>query len=260
MEQKQKGAEEMDNEPKLKSLEKTFKILECFTSEEPGLGITEISHRLGLYKSNVHNILTTLERMGYIEQDSETSKYYLGRKFIKISHAAMSAAGFNSRVRQYLREISAMVEETVYYGVPDGHSVIYLDGAYPDASRNTNIITGITAPLVCTGIGKAILAFKDDAFIEAVLADPLERFTDNTITDPAVLRENLAQTKARGYSIDDMEHEYGIKCVGVPVLNRFKEVMAGISVTGPSLRFGEERILEIAGILKKKVTALASEV
>ena len=249
----------MSNEPKLKSLEKTFQILECFTGGEPGLGITEISKRLGLYKSNVHSILTTLESMGYIEQDPNTSKYYLGRKFIKLSHVAMAASGFNSRVRRCLREISAEVEETVYYGVPDGHYVIYLDGAYPDVTRNTNIITGVTAPLVCTGIGKAILAFKDEAFIDEVLKDPLERFTDNTITDKGELRENLAQIRSRGYSIDDMEHEYGIKCVGVPVLNRFKEVVAGVSVTGPSLRFGDERIQELAAILKKNVAALASE-
>lgn len=247
----------MANEAKLKSLEKTFKILECFTNKQPELGITEISNRLGLYKSNVHSILTTLEGLGYVEQNKATNKYYLGRNFIRLSRVAISAFTHNGSVHRTLKEISDKLDETVYYGVPEGNHVIYLEGAYPDTARSTNLIQGVTAPLVCTGIGKAILAYSPEAMVNQVLSEPLEKYTEYTLVSQAALREDLVQTRLRGYSVDNMEHEYGVKCVGVPVLNQYNEAIAAISVTGPSLRLEEARIPQIAALLKEKAKSIA---
>lgn len=246
----------MAAEVKVKSLEKAFQILECFSPQEPELGITEISKQLGLYKSNVFNILSTLESLGYIEKNGTTNKYALGKRIIKLSHTAITYYGYKGEIRRCLKEISQEFEEIAYYGVPDGSNVIYIEGAYPDSSLNTNMIQGVTAPLVCTGIGKAMLAFMDKAVVDRILSRPLARFTDTTITDPDEMRLHLETIHRQGYSIDNMEHEYGVKCVGMPVFNRHRELVGAVSVTGPSLRFTDERMQSIVQVLKGKVRAI----
>ena len=105
------------------------------------------------------------------------------------------------------------------------------------SSVSNQSVLGMTAPLVCTGIGKAILAYMPEEQIDELLSKPIEKFTDNTITDPDKLREELKKIRNNGYSVDNMEHEYGVKCVAVPVLNHLGQVQGAVSITGPSLRF-----------------------
>ena len=112
-------------------------------------------------------------------------------------------------------------------------------------------LMGLRVKMYCTGLGKALLAFMPQETIERCCHDTLERFTENTITDPARLKEELTLIRQQGYAVDDMEHEYGIKCVGVPIFNKTGQVCAAISISGPSLRFGQNRICELAQLLKE---------
>lgn len=247
-------------EVKVKSLEKSIKILECFSIKEPELGITEISHLLGLNKSNVHNIISTLEKLGYIEKNGETGKYRLGLKIMNLSHVLTATMPFQNIVHRCISELSAQIDEIVYFGIPHGKNVMYLDGAFPAKLYNTRWVQGMTAPMVCTGIGKAMLAYMDDEFVESLLTEPLVKYTDYTITDPEALREELKITRIRGYSIDNMEHEYGVKCVGVPVFNQSGKLVGAMSTTGPSLRFSDDQIPAFAAMLKEKAEIIGRSI
>lgn len=247
-------------EVKVKSLEKAMKILECFSIKEPELGITEISNQLNLNKSNVHNIITTFEKLGYIDKNKENGKYRLGLKIMHLSHVLSTTMAFHNIVHRCLNELSEKIDEIVYFGIPNEKNVMYLDGAFPEKMYNTRWVQGMTAPLICTGIGKAMLAYMDDEFVESLLAEPLVRYTDYTITDPVAMREELKLTRTRGYSIDNMEHEYGVKCVGVPIFNGSGIVMGALSTTGPSLRFDEEQSAIFASMLKEKAKIIGRSI
>ena len=95
-----------------------------------------------------------------------------------------------------------------------------------------------------------MLANYSDADVSRVLAKPLVAYTDNTITDPVLLKEELRRIKQRGFSVDNMEHEFGIKCVAVPVFDIENHLKGALSITGPSLRFPDELVLKYAQILK----------
>lgn len=251
----------MDDKVKVKSLEKSLKILECFSVETPELGITEISHLLDLYKSNVYNIVSTFEQCGYLEQNKQTGKYRLGHNIMKLAHVFNTTMGFHSIVKRCITDLSEEIDEIVYFGIPDGENVMYMEGAFPEKYYyNIRSIQGLTAPMVCTSIGKAMLAYMGEGFIDKVLEKPLERFTDYTITDSVQMKKELIKIKDRGYSTDNMEHEYGIKCVGVPVFNRAEEVVGALSTTGPSLRFSEEQSLVFVKLLKEKAEFLSSRI
>ncbi|MEF3303021.1 IclR family transcriptional regulator [Paenibacillus sp. GYB003] len=250
----------MAEEVKVKSLYKALRILDCFTVDSPELGITEISEQLGLYKSNVHNIVDTFVKAGYLEQNPDNEKYRLGFKLLELGNVISSNMNIRRLTLPYMQELSDFANETVYLGMPSDTEVIYLDSASPKNQLSTRSMLGVKAPLYCTGIGKAMLAFLPAETTKAVCAKGLKKYTDQTITDKNALAAELEAIRQRGYSIDNMEHEYGIKCVGMPILNKKKQVVAGISVSGPSLRFGEDKIGEYAAKLREIVRSIEEKV
>jgi DNA-binding IclR family transcriptional regulator len=237
--------------PKIKSLAKALKILECF-KDSPEMGISEISRKMDLYKSNVYDILATFESLGYVSQN-KNGKYHLGFKILELSHVITGYMGFRQNAYPYMLKLAEKTGETVYLGVPDGVDVLYLDAAYPSNFFNTRSMLGVRAPMYCTGIGKAILANLSKDVWEAVFAQSKIKFTANTILDKQQLHDSLTETLTKGYALDNMEHSHGIKCIGVAIINDLGEVVAGISISGPSPRFDKLSIQQFVKLLKETV-------
>ena len=244
----------MPDDVKVKSLQKSMSVLECFTSRTPELGITQISEMLGLSKSNVHNIVSTFEKLGYIEQNPVTGKYSLGLKMLEYSYVINESLGYQRNLYQILRSICQKTQHVVFFAIPKKEKIIYISAVYPEQTVYhfpTRSITGETAPMYCTSIGKAILAFMKPEEAEPFICQPKMRFTENTITDETALRRELELTRSRGYSVDDREHELEVKCVGVPVFDTKGVLVAGVSVSGAAISFTPDKIEEYAKILQE---------
>lgn len=241
-----------EKEIKVKSLQKALEVLNCFIDRQP-LGVTEISEQLGLYKSNVHNILITFKSMGYLEQDAETGRYRLGTAIFSLSRALRENMTISKLVLPYMQRIVKEINETVYLSVPKDDELIYLEAVYPAGQLYSGggPVTGERAKLFCTGAGKAILAQMSNQEIEHVLNQELIKYTEYTITDKTQLLDEIEKTRKEGYGVDNMELIMGVKCIGTAVLNPKGKVECGISVSAPSLRMEPERIKEIAAILKR---------
>ena len=244
----------MQNSAKVKSLVRAFSILECFTAEEPKLGISEISERMGMNKSTIYNVLATLHDLKYIEKDPTNDKYYLGKQFLQFSHIINTQIGITEELIPYLLKIADQTNETVFMGIPDGKKVLYLYSCQNNVALRRNNIMGETAPMYCTGLGKAMLAkLKDKVEIDV---EDLVKYTEKTITDLNELNAELDIIRAQGYAFDNMEHEYGVRCVGVAICDLSGNAVAGISVSGPSLRFEGDTPKEIANIIKQVLKPL----
>lgn len=250
----------MSSEIKVTSLKKAINVLNCFTKKQK-LGVTEISEQLGLYKSNVHNILTTFVAMGYLEQDEEAGKYKLGIGIFNLSRALGDSFSITKIAAPYMQEIANQTKERVYLGIPHLDEVIYLEAMYPTGEMSLmRSLLGERAKMYCTGIGKAMMAYLPEGKIEEYSHKPLESYTEHTITEPDKLKQELAQIRRQGYAMDRMEHEFGIKCVAVPIFNHSRELAGAMSVSGPSLRFTEERIEELLPLLKENVQKIEGKI
>jgi len=237
----------MENETKVKSLAKALHILECFSVKEPELGITELSQLLGLNKSNVHNIISTFEQCGYIEKNPETNKYHLGLKILELSRVINAHLGLNSVVGPLIRSLADELNNAIYFAIPKNAMILYIDGAYPLQILNPRSMQGETAEMYCTSLGKSMLAYMDpDEAMRCLSNQSMKAFTPNTITDPDSLIKELEQIRVDGYSIDNMEHSFGVKCVGVPVFKSNGQLLGALSISGPSLCFNAETIPEYA--------------
>ncbi len=245
---------------KVNSLKKAIDVLNCFTCK-PKLGVTEISMKLGLNKSNVHNILTTFEAMEYLERDTETGKYQLGLGIFTLSRALGDSFSITKVAQPYMQEMANQTKERVYLGIPHEDEVVYLEACYPaDKMSLMRSLLGERANMYCTGIGKAMLAFLPEEKIEEYSSRPLKAFTENTITDAEELKKELANIRRNGYAMDKMEHEFGITCIGAPIFDKEGNVCAAVSISGPSLRFTAERIPELYRLLKESIQIIGTRI
>lgn len=253
----------MDNqEPKVKSLAKALKVLSCFTIQEPVLGVTELAERIGVTKSNIHNILSTFQSMGYLERLPD-GRYTLGLKMLEYAFIINQNLGYPKAIYDILMDTAEKIGEVVYFGLPYGTNVLYLYVAHP-ADRFTVLpyrdMLGATAPFYCTGIGKAMLANLPEEEWEERIGTDLIQYQPNTITDREAIKEELRCTRRRGYSIDNSERDPNVRCVGVPVYNSMGKLMAGLSASGPSITMTDEKLLECAGILQNAALKMSDRI
>ena len=242
-------------EPKVRSLEKAMRILECFSVKTPELGITQIAEKLDLSKSNVHNIVSTFTKLGYLEK-SDNGKYSLGIKMLEYSFVVNEHLGYPRAVYDIINDISHKSGEIVYFGIPYRDKVLYLYVAHP-LSRLQMMpyreILGETAPLYCTGIGKGILAFMPEEEWPGRITKDRKPFTKDTILDYDLIIQDLKNSRSRGYSIDNSEREPDIRCIGIPVYNLSGKLIAGTSISGPVNAMTDEKIIEHAKLLQEGV-------
>ena len=242
---------------KVKSLYKAVSILDYFTDEHPKRRITELAELAGIPKSAVYNILSTFEYCGFIEKDEVSSQYMLGRKFLEMGYRVNKVYSLSRGMHQLLQELAEKTGETAFYAQRYGFKIMYRDVAYPSTQVNTQSIVGWTASMHCSALGKMLLSFEPSVFVDELCEkEGLKKYTDTTITTPDALKKELKLIRERGYSIDNMEQEYGFKCVACPVYDINGNVIAAVSVSGSALRFQENDILRYVKYLKKTATEL----
>lgn len=230
----------------VKSVLRAVRILESFDREE-GMTVTEISRRLGLPKSSVHDILSTLVMEGILEKDSDNSRYHLGLKLFELGDKARSSLEIRKVATPFLKSLNSELDETVHLTVLDEGEVLYIECFESTKRLRTYSVIGVRAPLHCTAVGKAIMAFLPIEEVEKIIQKKgLEKFTENTIVDKEKLLDELERIRKRGYAVDNMEHEEHVRCVGAPVFNYDGRGFASISISGPSQRVTEEMVPEIA--------------
>lgn len=218
-------------------------LLEQFHGETDELGVTELSKRLKLHKNNVFRLLATLESRGYIEQNKVTENYRLGLKTLELGQTFIKQMGLLRQSRPVIEDLVKVCNETTYIAVLKDFHIIYLDSV--ETSMTVRVVprVGSRLPAYCTAAGKAQIAFMSGEEIDLYLPErELQTFTDNTISDRETLKKQLAQIAEQGYAIDNEELDEGVKCVGVPIRDYTRRIIGAISISGPSMRFSDERI------------------
>ena len=221
----------------IQSVSRAIAIMEYLSKCRKGEKLTQISQDLGLNKSTTHSLITTLERMGYVEQDQETSKYSLGLKLFELGQVVHANMDLRNIAMPFLRELAQKFGETVHLAILSKDEVVYIDKV--DTLRSIRIgsqIGGRNAAY-CTGVGKVLLAGLTDKELGSLLVHmKLEKLTSNTIVDKEELLKHLVSIRKNGFAMDQEEIEVGLTCVAAPIKNHRGKVIASISVSGPSSR------------------------
>jgi len=236
----------MERDNMVKSVGRALDIITLVSSKKGGLGVTEIAKQIDINKSSVYRILSTLAQYGYIEQDEDTGRYKLGYKFLDISSKLLESIDIRSEAKPYLLELERETNEVIHLAVWDQGEVVYIEKLDGNQTLRMHSKVGKRAPMHCTSVGKAILAYLPINVVEDIIERKgLPIHTEATITEKDVFLKELVSIKQKGYALDLEENEYGITCIAVPLFDHLGKVIASVSISGPTMRMTEERLEQL---------------
>lgn len=241
------------------SVMKVFGILQAL-GEEREHGITELSQRVMMSKSTVYRFLQTMKTLGYVSQEGESEKYALTLKLFELGAKALQNVDLIRSADIQMREISRLTKETIHLGALEEDSIVYIHKI--DSLYNLRMYSriGRRNPLYSTAIGKVLLAWRDRQEVRDIMADvEFVISTPRTLTGVEPLLNALDRVASQGFGEDNEEQEEGIRCIAVPVFDRFGVVIAGLSLSFPTLRFSEERKTEYVAMLHRSAKAISAE-
>lgn len=235
----------------IQSVFRAARILDCFSGDSCELGISEISDEMELSKSTIYGLVNTLVVCGYLEQNDQNKKYHLGIKLFELGNLVHNRLNLLNEAKPYCEFLANKYGFTTHLAAFYDENVIYID----KVDRTNSIISfsqvGKRAPMYCTGVGKSILAYLPDSFIENnIFNKKLVQYTPNTITDRESLLQELEDIRLKGYSLDREEIEFGLNCIAAPIFNSKSQPVAAISISAPSGRMPYEKIEDIAEDVK----------
>ncbi len=235
----------------LRSVTNALAVLEAFSVDKPELGVTELSQALGLGKSTVHRLLASLAARDYVRKNPQTERYCLGFKAFEVGSLVAGRGAIREVAAPFLRSLMLASKETVHLGVLDEWDVVYIDKIESHHPLQMFSRIGRRAPLHCTALGKALLAFQPADFMDRFLRRRLKAYTPSTLTDPALLRRELERVRAGGHAIDDEEFAVGLKCIAAPLRDHTRRVVASLGIAGPAVRFADERVPRLAALVRE---------
>ena len=239
---------------------KALALLDAVAAYGRPVRFAEILADTALPKATLYRLLQTLVSQRMLAFDEASHTYALGARLIRLAHAAWQQTTLAPLARTHLDRLSETIGETVHLAKLDNGQVLYLDKR--NARRPIPMFSdaGKIGPAYCTGVGKAMLAFLDDAALDKALAQQgWYPHTPHTHVSPATLRAELAEIRARGVAFDREEHEPTIICVAVPVRDEGGRPIGAISVTSSTLRHGLDDLAALAPRLGETAAAIARE-
>lgn len=247
------------NQQVIKSVQRATKVLKSFTSDNPEMELSKIASKNSLPKSTTYRILNTLEREGFINQNKTNGKYRLGIGLFELGNLAFKSIELRKVALPYIEKLSREYGEAVHLGVLKNEEIIGVEASPSEFGLRVGVYIGDRAPLYCTGVGKVTLAFQPEEKICQILKKKRKRFTKNTIVEKERLEQELRKIRKRGYAVDNMEHEEGVRCVAAPIRNHRGTVFGALSISGPCIRITKRKIPELAVKVKKVVEQISKE-
>lgn len=251
-------SEEEKSKYQVPSLERALKIIELLANNPGNATKAEIARRLGYPNNSVFRIVSTLEESGYLVRNEENSEYTLSCKFLSLGYHALIDQNLATLSGDVLRRLRDETRETALLGtLLDGEGVVLEQELSPEPIKFL-VTPGARFQLHSAAPGKVLLAFLDETARERQwMRMAFTRFNANTITNPIVLRRELAAIRKQGYAIDREEETEGIICIGAPVFDYRRTPRAAIWVTGPKFRLQEDRLAAIGEIVKRHADGLS---
>lgn len=235
-------------------LRKPLEILEIFlrtaTSE---LSLSDLVKATGFNISTVQRIVLLLLKEGYLSQRKKRGKYSLGPKIYQFCGFIRTTMKIENVSHPLLEKLAKLTAETAFLSVKDGSEIVDIDAIYNNTDQRLQISVhkGFRGPLHCTAVGKIFLAHMTDKELERYSSSvTLISYTNNTITDFSKLKEQVLIIRQAGIAFNYEEHEIGVTGLASPIRDWKGDMVAAVGIAGPSPRLTNERMRELAPIIK----------
>ncbi len=226
----------------VQTVKRISRILRSFTETEADLGVMQISRDTGLHKSTTSRLLSALHQEGFVEKNAETGKYRLGLGLVTLAGAVLERQNLRQAAQEYLRALAELTQETINISILDGDECINIETVRSPKSIRYAGQLGRRTPLHCTSTGKVLLTHLPPEQRQELLSQSLDAYTQHTVTDPIALRVALVEICDQEYALSNEEFEQGLVAIAAPIRDLTGEVIAALSISGPTYRMNTDSI------------------
>lgn len=236
----------------IKSVHTALQLLDLVGRMRGGARVKDLSEKTGINKASISKMLSTLAMHGYVRRDPSSRQYFLGYKLIELSTRLIESIDIRQAARPALEALEATTNEVINLATYHNGDLIYIDKYEGTKSLRMHSKIGGRAGWTYTSVGKIVYACLPEQE-QAYILDSLsfEPRTPESITSRTQFLAQAAEAKKLGYALDLEENELGIVCVGAAVFDYSGKVVGGVSVSSPTVRSNEERLIELAALLVK---------
>jgi DNA-binding IclR family transcriptional regulator len=220
-------------------LDRAAAILGAFDSGHRELTLAALVQRCHLPRSTTHRTAERMLRLGWL--DKPLDRYRIGNRLFELSGLTPIRHELREAALPFLQDLFTATRITVQLGILDESQVLIVEKITGHRPMPMLSQVGGTIPAHCSGLGRAILAHSDADTIDSVIAAGLAPRTPKTITSPEAFRRELAAIPTRGWAVDREEGNAGVSCVAAPIFGRLGDVVAALSITGPTAMVDADR-------------------
>lgn len=220
----------------VQSLDKAISVL-TIVSSGSGMSLSEISRTADIPGPTVYRALITMQQHDLVDFDDTTQLWRIDVGAFRIGSSFLTNTSIAEQARPVMQELMAATGETANLGIIAGTEVVFLSQVETHHPIRAFFRPGTHGSIHASGIGKALFSFRSDQQARSLASSlDLATFTQNTLRTPEALLAMRKETLRRGYAVDDEERTLGMRCVAAPIFNSFREAVAAISVSGPTVR------------------------
>ena len=232
----------MENE-KVQTIERLIQIMDCFTIDQNELGVREVARLTGLSPSVCGRLMMALRNQGLLCQNHETRTYSVGPKSLRWAEVYTTNLDIRNVALPEINELLLETKETISLYILDGDERLCVERM--ESAQNVRIVAriGRRLPLYAGSAGKLLLAYLPEKRQEEILSRTnFQPFTVKTITDIKALKEELKTIRKQGYAFSDGEWVEDAAGIAAPIFDMKADILAALTVSGPSFRFTPEKI------------------
>jgi DNA-binding IclR family transcriptional regulator len=244
----------------VQSLGRAFAILEEVARHREGIGLADLSKRVGLHNSTTFHLAKTMVSLGYIRQEKDSKRYRVGRPLFALAASALDEIEMVNVATPILENLSRETGETGHFAVRMGDAVVVIARTSgPGAFQLTDRV-GVVRPAHCTALGKVILASLGDDQLERFLERvELKPSTEKSITEIPVLLREIEEIRRSGMAFDDGEFNLEVRCVAVPVRDFTGQIIGALGISGPIWRLSIQALQSRARVVQRAAESLSAE-
>ena len=228
----------------VRSVQRALAVLDCFSDENPYLGVSEIASMLDLHKSTVHALLVTMEDAGYISQNTDTGKYFMTYHLFRLGSIVSNNMSIKAIALPYMTALCKKTGESVALNIRHNNRRLVLAVVETPTPVRLFLREGQELLLHASAAGKILLAgMSQDAIQHLIDRDGLLSVTPNTITSRYELLAEIEKVRAQGYALCNGEGYWEAGSVSVGVFDHQGNTIASISIYGPLLHYHSDQLM-----------------
>ena len=218
-----------------------------------------VNETLGLPKPTIHRLFATAEAEGFLQRDIDGRSYSPGRRMRLMSTNTLSSEHVRTVRLAVLTSLALAVGETCNLAIPEREGMFYLDRVETHWPLRIQLPVGTQVPFHCTASGKMYLSTLRPDYLQRFLKNyRLDKQTEETITDPAKLHDELIRTRERGYATDDEEFMTGMTAIAVPIMDSRGRLLSTLSIHAPEQRRRVADLIAHLDVLRDAAAELAA--